>query len=343
MPPAPAVIVDPSAPRWDALVGDAPFYVAVIDGAGRVRFLNRTPGGEPPASYLGRPVAELLPPTEAAALARLLADVARRGGARRVDVPARAGQQTIWLDVHLLPIRSGPEAGSVLAIGIDVTEGKQAALELRMSVNALHRVIEWREQLGADLHDGILQSLYGVGLGLEAARASLGTGGDGAERHLDRAVAQLRSLMAEIRRSLTDGPGAIPEPVGWDEALTGLLRGLEVAGGPAIELDLDRRAAGRMTAPVLREMVFIAREAVSNAVRHAGASRILVRLLDDGAAIRLEVEDDGRGFESAGPASGLGLLTMTRRARQIGATLTFQSLPGRGTLVRADLPLPDAG
>jgi signal transduction histidine kinase len=219
-----------------------------------------------------------------------------------------------------------------------VTEGKQAALELRMTVNALHRAIEAKEQLEADLHDGTLQSLYGAGLQLEAARAALGKD---AAAHLDPAVKQIRSTMAEIRRYIAAGSGALPTSVPWNEALTGLLRGLEVDGGPTIEMALDRQAIGRVSGPSRSELAFIAREAVSNAVRHAAAKRIVVRLLDDGAQIRLEIEDDGAGFPTRPRRGGLGLLTMTRRAAQIGGSLRVQTEPGSGTLLRLDLPVAD--
>lgn len=331
-----------STPRWAALVEDAPFYVAVIDASGQLTFLNRTRGSDPPGSYVGRPVAELLPPGDGPDFAALVARVSAEGRPTVVEVPARiAEQQTVWLDVHLLPIRSGPEAGGVLAIGIDVTADRQVALELRMSVNALHRVIEWRERLGADLHDGILQSLYGVGLSIEAARAALADSGSEAGTHLNRAVTQVRDAMSQVRRFITDGPGTVPEPAGWSEALSGLLRGLEVAGGPAIVLDIDRRAVVRVAGAHQSELAFIAREAVSNAVRHAEASRVVVRLLDDGPRIRLEVEDDGRGLDGTRSGSGLGLLSMTRRAAHIGAQIAFQTLPGHGTLVRLDLPVDE--
>lgn len=327
--------------RWRALVEGSPFYVAVFGPDRRLVFLNRTRGRRPPSDFVGRSAGDLLPLGDGVQLDAVLERVMASGRPERAEVPAEVDHQTIWLELNVLPL--GADPGGAIVLGRDVTEAKQAALELRMTVNALHRAIEAKEQLEADLHDGTLQSLYGVGLRLEAARAALVAAGGEADVHLDRAVDQIRSTMAEIRRYIAEGSGALPASVRWDEALTGLLRGLEVDGGPRIELELDRRAIGRVAGPGRSEIAFIAREAVSNAVRHSGASRIVVRLLDDGTQVRLEIEDDGVGFPPKPGREGLGLLTMTRRAAQIGGGLTVQTAPGRGTLIRLDLPLPDSG
>jgi signal transduction histidine kinase len=227
----------------------------------------------------------------------------------------------------------------ILAVGQDVSESRQTAIELRMSVNALNRLIEAREQLAADLHDGILQSLYGIGLRLEAARSALSAGPDAVESHLDRAIGQLNETMKEIRRFIRQERATGSLSVRWEDALAGVLRGLEVSGGPTLAIDVRPEVAARVPEPLRNELVFIAREAVSNAMRHSHARRISVRLIEDGAYLRLEIEDDGRGFSGGATPEGIGLLTMTRRAGQIGAILKLHTSPGAGTLVRLELPV----
>jgi signal transduction histidine kinase len=87
-----------------------------------------------------------------------------------------------------------------------------------------------------------------------------------------------------------------------------------------------------------RELFRIAQEALANALRHAQAARLDVRLLADDARILLEVEDDGRGFVARRAASGhLGLATMRERARALGGRLEIDSAPGQGTVVRLRL------
>ncbi|MGE0554551.1 MAG: ATP-binding protein, partial [Gemmatimonadales bacterium] len=103
-------------------------------------------------------------------------------------------------------------------------------------------------------------------------------------------------------------------------------------------IDLDRGAIETIPERWRGEVAFIAREAVSNALRHAGAKRVVVRLATVGVERRLEIQDDGAGFDERAERRGFGLLTMTRRAAQVGGVLTIQTAPGKGTLVQLALP-----
>lgn len=326
-------------PRWDALVASGPFHIALCRPGGDMVFLPRL---GPSLGLADRYIAELLPPGDGPELGELLERVLSDGLPRSVELPARlADQSSARFEVSLLPVRGEVGTEAVLLVARDITESSRTALELRMSVNALHRAIEWREQLEADLHDGILQSLYGVGMRLEAARAALLEPEGEAAAHLKQAVEQISATMDEIRRYIAEGPGATPLAARWDETLAGVVRSLEVAGGPVIELDLDASAVTRVPATARTEVVFIAREAVCNAVRHARATRIAVRLAADAQRVRLDVEDDGEGLPEERRA-GFGLLTMGRRAAQIGGALGLHSRPGQGTLVRLDIPAGEA-
>jgi signal transduction histidine kinase len=329
---------------WDALVGSVPFYVAVISPERRLVFLNRARGFLAHAEYAGRTVDDL-DPKISDLLGPAVDRVLETGSRETLEVPAPLEEGvTAWIQLHLSRLASptGPAIG-VLAVGLDITESKQAAIELRMSVNALHRLIEARERLSHDMHDGILQAMYGVGLRLEAAKAASRAPGGDVLSHLDKAVAQLNDTMKEVRRFIAGrGEEAMPTTVRWEETLVGILRGLEVEGGPAIEVMVERAAADHVPAAFRSECLMIAREAVSNAIRHSGARRIMVRLFAEGPVTRLEVDDDGQGMVDKPGDTGLGILTMTHRASRIGATLTLQSTPQRGTLVRVDLGSPEA-
>lgn len=322
---------------WRALVENVPYYVALISPDRRLVYLNRALGRRPVTELTGQSIEELIPHTAAVheAINRVLAG----GAAEHLEAPLSL-DSVRWFELHLSPIRAddGDPLG-LLAVGIETTENRQTAIELRMTVNALHRLIEAREQLSADLHDGILQSLYGVGLRLEAARAAQPQGPAAVEAHLSRAIGQLNDTMKEIRRYIADDRSTASMPVQWEDTLTGVLRGLEVEGGPALLVDLPRDLAAGVPAGLRGDLVLIAREAVSNAMRHSGATRVAVRLSRDDGTIRLEVEDNGAGFDGQVTPEGFGLLTMTRRAGQIGAILTMHSTPGAGTTVRLDCPV----
>lgn len=293
-----------------------------------------TRGAHPPDSYLGQSLAELVP--DFAGIGQLLARVVRTRQREVVELAVAMPSALKALSTHFVPIVEDDHVIGVLAVGLDVTDSKQASIELRMSVNALHRLLEEREQMAADLHDGILQSLYGIGLRLEVARVA-GKNNQGTDQHVERAIAQLNETMAEIRRFIDVGRASLSANTRWEDALGGVLRSLTADGGPAIMIELGPAAVARVPNTDQSDVVFIAREAVSNAVRHAKATQIDVRLFEDDLGIRLEIEDNGVGFVKNHPLKGLGLLTMTRRAGRMGAVLTLKSAPRQGTKVTLEM------
>jgi len=332
----------PTDAIWHALVTGTNYYVALLDLTGTVRYTSWAGGGDRTGSNVGQSVDELMPELAPAVMEAIRAATETVGSVER-DVPMPVDNVSRWFRASISAIRgpSGAPTG-VLVIGHDVTGTKQSAVELRMSVNALHRLLEAREQLSADMHDGILQSLYGLGLRLSAARATLNTDPSATGLHLDQAVAQVSDAMAEVRRVIRDegAPGSMG--LQWKDTLAGVLRGLEQVDGPGLSIDIPPQVADRIPEQHRREIVYFAREAVSNAMRHSNASRVAVRLFDDHDGLCLEIEDDGQGIPPERSAQGFGLLSMTRRAAQMGARLTLMSAPGEGTRVRLDLPIQGA-
>lgn len=327
---------------WVNLVGSVPFYLAIFSLDGRLRFLNRTRGPDPPVHFVGQTLGELFPNVPGAE--SMIGRVVESGRPLEVELVGALLTGTQTIATHLTPIVESGKVTGVLGVGVDVTEAKQASIELRMSVNALHRLLEEREQMAADLHDGILQSLYGVGLRLEAARVAARSGAV-SDQHMDRAIAQLNDTMTEIRRFLDVGRSSLAVNADWEDTFIGVLRSLTADGGPALTIELDPSATNLIPIADRSDTVFIAREAVSNAVRHSRAQRVNVRLFEEHQTVRLQIEDDGQGFsaEGRGPAAGLGLLTMTRRAGRMGAVLTIQSAPGAGTKVHLDMAVAKGG
>jgi signal transduction histidine kinase len=323
---------------WAAMAASVPFYLGIVSLDNRLQYLNRTDNLDLPSDFAGKPLVELFP-DHAAVLCGAIDRVVIRGIGEQVEIANRLPTRTQWIAIHLTPIREDGRITGVLGLGIDVTDSRHASLELRMSVNALHRLLEEREQMAADLHDGILQSLYGVGLRLEAARAAAkaGTGGGHGDHHMDRAIADLNRTMAEIRHFIAVGRSSPRATANWEDTLAGVLRSLIVEGGPSLHLEISPTAAARIPAADRSEIVFIAREAVSNAVRHSGATRIDVRLVESPQGVRLEIEDDGRGFHPDRSTEGLGLLTMTRRAGRMGAILSLSPVENQGTTIHLDL------
>ena len=200
-------------------------------------------------------------------------------------------------------------------------------------------LVEERERISMDLHDGVLQTLYAIGLGLESALEDVERDPAAARQSMDGAIGRLHGTIADIRHYIFDLRASQQEaPGGLATALRQLLDGLQ---HPGVELTLD--AAALPVEPSKRvqwECWHVAREAISNALRHAHCGRVAVSLGAAQGELRLGISDDGAGFaaEPSAPTHG-GLRNMRRRAEAIGGRLAVETAPGRGTVVSLLVPL----
>ncbi|MEU6407906.1 GAF domain-containing sensor histidine kinase [Microbispora sp. NPDC046933] len=211
-------------------------------------------------------------------------------------------------------------------------------------------VVEERTRMARELHDAVSQKLFSLRLTARAAAALARTDPERAAEAIERvermageALTELRAVIVELRPPELDRHGLV-ESLRKQVALLDRLHPMTVAfsaegeppGDPGLGSAPD--LAPEIEVAVLR----VAQEALHNAVRHAGATRIDVRLAYDDAGLVLEVRDDGAGFDSAGlhggGVHGLGLLSMSDRAQAVGGTLSVSSAPGRGTTVRLEVP-----
>jgi signal transduction histidine kinase len=198
-------------------------------------------------------------------------------------------------------------------------------------------IVEERNRLARELHDAVTQKLFGVVLAAESGAALL-------ERDIAEAGAQLalardlaREAMEELRSVIVHLRPVALEAEGLAVALGKHVDVLRRAHRREIVLDLDGSAA--VPAAIEADVFRIAQEALHNALRHAHAARIEVRLRSEPGRLRLTVSDDGAGFDRATVrARHLGLTTMAERARTAGGTLEIDSAPGAGTTVRLEVP-----
>jgi signal transduction histidine kinase len=186
-------------------------------------------------------------------------------------------------------------------------------------------VSEERRRIARDLHDGLAQELTYLARNLDSLDVS---SADGTLQRLRRAVERAQ---LESRRAVT----ALAAPVGQslESALAEAVG--EVAERFHVGLDLDLATGLRLPAARAEALVRIACEAVANAARHSGASRVRLSLERDGLRARLRVSDRGRGFEPTAPAGGFGLVSMRERAHSVGGELRITSAPGHGSKVEA--------
>lgn len=255
--------------------------------------------------------------------------------------PLRRIEQSLELKSAdpLGPLRRKPDEFGRLARLTEAFFAGRAALEreieerLRAEV-ALRRSTQLRTRLARDLHDSVIQSIYAAGLGLETVRSQLHADPEQAEKRLGAAVAGLNQTIGEIR-SFINGlePESEPQPQ-FTLALRSLVETLQGLHPLHIELAISAPAA--LTFSVQEELhaLQIARECVSNSLRHSNATRVAISLRLNGPQTVLSVTDDGRGFDPAAVTGrGSGLTNMAARAREMDARLTIESAPGKGCRV----------
>ncbi|MDE3095692.1 MAG: PAS domain S-box protein [Chloroflexota bacterium] len=218
----------------------------------------------------------------------------------------------------------------------DVTERRRVEEE-RNRLRAEMELRRDRDRIAMDLHDGIIQSLYAVGLGLELAVDDLADGPVEARERVDVAIRQLGDVVEDIRRYIYE---LRPAHFSGDlrSSLDALAREFDERAGPDITVTLPREAPSIDDEQALA-ILHIAREALNNVHKHARARSVQVRLMADDSVVRLEIADDGVGLDRQEfPEQHRGLRNMKLRAKLAGADFHIDSAAGRGTLVVLTLP-----
>jgi two-component system NarL family sensor kinase len=255
------------------------------------------------------------------------------GGLRRLGMLNVAGPE--WRELGADELSLLHTIGDMLSVGVERARLHARRLEAAQT--------EERNRLAREIHDTIAQDLSAITFQLEAAEAILGAQGDPerAQRSVSAALDLARKGLEEARRSVLDLRAAPLEGRTLPVALAALATEMDAGSPPAVVFE----AAPSMTPlpPAVEVGLYrIAQEALQNALRHAAASRVLLRLETSPDQIRLTVEDDGRGFaiEDA-TASRFGLVGMRERARLLGGTFRIESSPGAGTRITTEVPLPN--
>lgn len=211
---------------------------------------------------------------------------------------------------------------------------------LRAMEQRLSALLEDRTHIGRDLHDCILQSLYAIGLNIEAGwRGHRHTTPESEQTHA-HTIELINRLIHDIRQMIHGLDEGVVQEFDLMAELQTLKSVYDQIGHVRISLDLHPAAIEVLTKEEEREILNIAREALSNCVRHAGAAHAAISIRRRGNRIRLQISDDGRGFATEdGRPQGYGLANMTARAKKIGGTLRIQSEEGRGTDIIAEFLL----
>lgn len=238
-----------------------------------------------------------------------------------------------------VPMTDGrPDLRGVILAMTDISANRQRVFA-EAQVDQAQRE---RKAMVSELHDTLGQQLTGLNMLAESLRRKVSAA---SPESADR-VAELASLAGEanreVRRIIS---GLSPEPVrpdGLEEALDSLARATELVHELPVEFNCPRPPVD-LTEEQANHLLFIAREAIHNAAKHARAKHVRLDFEQDDAGISLRVSDDGIGIppkptpDSSG--GGLGLGIMRYRAEAIGATISFDAPPAGGTTVRCLLPM----
>ena len=237
------------------------------------------------------------------------------------------------------------DARDLLAARVDERTAQLQQQITRRQEDELHYkgVLEERARLAQELHDGLQQGLTGVALQLDAASKLRARDADGSARHLDLARALIRQTHADLRDSIWNLRARGMEKFNLAAALTESAR--RATAGTGIEVAVHTAGPSpALSDPQAENLLRIGQEAITNALKHAAAHHIEVRVESRDDHAILSVRDDGCGFArddtAHNPSTGhFGLSGMTERARRCNGTLTIESIPGQGTTVTARVPL----
>ena len=216
------------------------------------------------------------------------------------------------------------------------------AIENARLRDRLHRLVvaEERERIAKDLHDGIIQSIYGVALSLEDVPEMMTAEPAEAVARVDRAIDSLNLTIRDLRSFIAGLGSEIVERTDLVGILAALADQFRLNTLTEVEIDLPEEAI-EVPVAIRTELAQVAREALSNAARHAGASRVSITLAAEGVAgLRLEVLDNGRGFDPnlARGDGHLGMANMRNRALALGGSIDVESHRGAGTRIIVRVP-----
>ena len=220
------------------------------------------------------------------------------------------------------------EVGSSLVSGLQASEQRLSAL--------LHD----RSRIGRELHDSVLQALYSIKLTLEQTSGLHQGAPQAGPRTHHQAEDQLNTVIEDIQRMIASVESDPADPFRLVSELQALAQAIEDVSEVRIRVEIAPTAEEILTSEETHELIAIAKETLSNCVRHAHATRVVIALRHVGTRVQLSIRDNGSGFDAEiGRDKGHGFSRMEERIRKIGGRLNVQSTVGRGTCLTVDVYL----
>lgn len=244
--------------------------------------------------------------------------------ARGVLLVARRAGATPYVEADL-PLLAPYAAEAGLAITF-----AQARRELERGLLAKDR-----DRIARELHDGVIQALYGIGMVIEGIKTE--TFQPTVHEQLSGVTASINAVMDDLRAYINDLTPTRLAKRGLGPELCALAADFQASSGVIASVRLHARVE-EIKPAMGRDLVQIVREALSNVARHAGATRVVLNLRCTAQSIKLEVTDDGRGISARRTSSGRGLANIVRRAEAWGGTAEIGPRHGSGTAIKVCIP-----
>lgn len=200
-------------------------------------------------------------------------------------------------------------------------------------------ILEERDRISKELHDGVIQGIYSIGLSLQGTMSLLKRDPDLAAKRIDQAIAELDNLVRDVRSYIFElRPKSLDEK-GLGPAIQELVRDLEVNTLAQTSVSLDDDALDSLSEANRIQVVQILREILSNIARHSGAQNVNLTCEKHGENLTMTIDDDGVGFDTAAVARGQGLTNIEERAARIGGEVFFLPREPRGTRSIVRIPV----
>jgi signal transduction histidine kinase len=200
-------------------------------------------------------------------------------------------------------------------------------------------VLEERDRISKELHDGVIQSIYSVGLSLQGAMSLITRDPEGTKKRMDDAIGTLDNVVRDVRSYIFALQPKSVEERGLKKAIEELVADLEVNALAESTVQLSEEALEMVPEPFRGDFIQIAREILSNIARHAQAHEVSVACaMREGETVVMTIEDDGIGFDPAAVKRGHGLTNIEERARRIGGELHITARRPKGTVHTLSLP-----
>lgn len=250
-----------------------------------------------------------------------------------------------WTAKHTIYVLGASSAALLLATGLVmlVTRRRlnEQALRRAMAESQFTAILAERNRVAREIHDTLAQGLAATSVQLRLAKKLAASHLESSNHHLDLAQQFVGESLQEARNSIWNMRSQVLETGDLASALDGILKHL--ADGLELQTHFEVAGRARRLAPVIENNVLrVGQEAITNAINHAHASQINVRLDFGEKHFRMDVSDDGKGFDPLNPppsTGGFGLVGMRERSAEVKGELNIASAPGKGTHISLVVPL----